>query len=650
MRKLTKSLVGLTTNAALKVYSKLENKLKSKFPIILFMFILTALPFSAEAAVFTVTNINDSGAGSLRQAVIDANGSADSDTIEFAFTSAQTILLTSGELTFSGTITINGSPLFPITISGNNNSRIFNGNTGNSTLTLNNLNLTGGRISGPLGVSNGGAISIFGPLVLNNCAVYGNTATNGTGGGIYHGNVLILNSSTISGNSASGSGGGLEADFASSSATINDSTIAFNHSGTVGGGVHNAQASYVVRNSIIAQNTATTGRPDFSLTMNSQGYNIVGNTSGANIVGSQLGNQLNVDPLLLPLALNNGSTMTHALQFTSPAIDAGNPSRIQFPDQRGTFRGSDGDSDGTRGGDIGAYEKLKSQFDFDNDETSDISVIRTISISSITEAPNGFTTALDWYSQTISQNSLIPNAAFLYQRFGLPGDIPVPADYDGDAKTDIAVYRPSNGTWYIIGSTQGFYGLRWGISTDVPVPADYDGDGKADVATFRNGVWYILNSQLGYTGTITHGTTGNIPVPADYDGDGKTDLAVFNGTNWSVIRSASGLTNDLFGLVGDIPVVNDYDGDGKANLAIFRPTTNTWYIAKPTGVPAQNFDAYPFGLATDKLAPADYDGDGRTDIAVLRNSTWWIFGSRRGLITTNFGLAGDEPTPGVYIQ
>ena len=68
----------------------------------------------------------------------------------------------------------------------------------------------------------------------------------------------------------------------------------------------------------------------------------------------------------------------------------------------------------------------------------------------------------------------------------------------------------------------------------------------------------------------------------------------------------------------------DNDGDGKANLAVYRPGDGNWYVAKATGVPAQNFDAVPFGLATDILVPGDYDGDGKTDIAVFRpsNGTW----------------------------
>ncbi|MDB6025451.1 MAG: putative two-component system sensor kinase [Verrucomicrobiales bacterium] len=111
---------------------------------------------------------------------------------------------------------------------------------------------------------------------------------------------------------------------------------------------------------------------------------------------------------------------------------------------------------------------------------------------------------------------------------GAAGDIPVPADYDGDGKADSAFFCPSNATWRIFGSTGTSWTNSWGDPGDIPVPGDYDGDGKADVAIFRPAdvTWYILGSN-GKSWTTPWGVSGDVPVPADYDGDGKTDPAVF---------------------------------------------------------------------------------------------------------------------------
>ena len=267
------------------------------------------------------------------------------------------------------------------------------------------------------------------------------------------------------------------------------------------------------------------------------------------------------------------------------------------------------------------------------------------------------------------------DAAAASAQFGAPGDRPVPADYDGDGRVDIAVFRPREagreGVWWITRSSDGgVYDQQWGAASlgDLPVPADYDGDGRADVAVWRpstdasgqGGIWYVVRSSDGAAVAQQWGAPDDVPVPADYDGDGRADLAVWraitgdvfaqgdNGT-WFLINSSDGTAVSVqLGTLGDVPVAADYDGDGRADLAVWRPTNGAWLIrGSRTGI----VTSVGFGAPGDVPVPRDYDGDGKADLAVWRSRTgeWFILGSRSGsVLGRGWGAIGDLPVPGDY--
>jgi len=155
---------------------------------------------------------------------------------------------------------------------------------------------------------------------------------------------------------------------------------------------------------------------------------------------------------------------------------------------------------------------------------------------------------------------------------GVPGDIPLVADFDGDHRADLVVFRPSNGRGYYSLAADGYgpagWGsLQWGTSGDYPLIGDFDGDSRTDLAVYRPSTseWFLwMSSGNVFPGSVVvvrWGGPGDQPLVGDFDGDDRTDIAIFRPSenNWYVLYSGARFTSAavlLWGGYGDIPIVH----------------------------------------------------------------------------------------------
>ncbi len=242
--------------------------------------------------------------------------------------------------------------------------------------------------------------------------------------------------------------------------------------------------------------------------------------------------------------------------------------------------------------------------------------------------------------------------AILSVQFGWDEARPVPGDFDGDGKADLAVYQRTSGTWYILySSTWTISSLQFGSGSARPVSGDFDGDDKSDIALYERdtGTWYILYSSTWTISVLQFGSSATRPVPGDFDGDNKSDFALYErdtGT-WYILYSSTWTISVLqFGSGSARPVSGDFDGDGKSDFAVYERDTGAWYIINSS---SWSLCIEIFGSASSTPVPGDFDGDDRADPAVYDRSsgTWYIKPSSGGADKAiQFGSSSMAALPG----
>ncbi|MFH1969155.1 MAG: GDSL-type esterase/lipase family protein [Verrucomicrobiota bacterium] len=232
-------------------------------------------------------------------------------------------------------------------------------------------------------------------------------------------------------------------------------------------------------------------------------------------------------------------------------------------------------------------------------------------------------------------------------------------DYDGDSKSDLALYDENIGNWTVLFSSQHFESGAQPILGSIgrrPAPGDYDGDGKTDIAVMsKTGTWWmLLSGSTNLPVSTNFGVAGAGPVPADYDGDGITDLAYYEKASgeWGILYSDSGqAVTGQWGGPGFIPAPADFDGDGKADPCLYQESTGAWYVLLSDRGYLQA--SVIWGEPGYQAAPADYDNDGRADPCVYNRITgaWQVLLSGSGYTNSAYftwGNAAYKPVPGDY--
>lgn len=249
-----------------------------------------------------------------------------------------------------------------------------------------------------------------------------------------------------------------------------------------------------------------------------------------------------------------------------------------------------------------------------------------------------------------------------------PLSLHVENDIDGDGVSDILVWRPDSGMWFILTSSTSFayerhLEIQHGLPGDNPLTGDFDGDGRTDLAVWRpaNGTWYLRLSSASYSASvpIQWGIRGDRPLTGDVDGDGTSDLVVYRSSDgFYVLRSSTGFQRDstlqsgslaqtriAAGGAGNDPLLGDFDGDGKKELTTVWQLLRFWTARNESGTPLFSL---PWGERGDTPLSCDWDGNAIDDRIQVRVSSsyelnWFAVTDSGAVYEARFGSILDMP-------
>jgi hypothetical protein len=659
---------------------------------------------ACNTSAITVANSNDTGTGSLRQAIADI---CPGGTINFPSSLAgQTITLAS-QLRIDKDLTIDGSGLNPsLEISGGSGIRSFyispgttvalkfliikNGQCNGSCFPVNEFgdNIGGGIYNdqGMLTVQNstlsgnsadaGGAIfNNDGTLIITNSVVSGNSA--GSTAGIFnYGNLAVLTitnslfsgnsagvihvqsgmatvtNSTFSGNSATIHGGAGAIEVATGIVTVTNSTFSGN-SGTSGGGII-TNGTTTVTNSTFSNNSASYGAG----IINGGNLTVINSTFSGNSAAISGGGIYNNGTLTVTnstvsgnSATSNGGSLfnnfggTLHLKNTILANSSGTNDCYNFSgDTIATNINNLIETNSTSGHSCGTPALMSDPLlDSLNNNGGPTKTLALLSGSPAINAGNDATcSSTDQRGVARPYGSHCDIGAYEYQK------------KNGSDTT--GVFRPNNGALFLKNTNAtGFadISINYGLPGDKPVVGDWDGDGTVTIGIYRNGSFYLRNSNtLGFADLVfAFGSSGDQPIAGDWNGDGVDTIGVYrNGTFYLRNSNSSGVPNASFalGISGDIGIAGDWNGDGVDTTGVFRPSNGVIFLKNTNSTGFADVQIN-YGLPGDKPVTGDWNNDGIDTIGIYRNGKFYLRNTNTiGVADIVFalGIPGDMPIAG----